>query len=94
MPVPPPPASLGCCNACKYWLASEEQEFVTGPNGPVPVKNVPADQRLHIAKLPKMKAAPCTNLPNWIMQPGDGWCWQWKQKAASDFGTNDFLGDH
>lgn len=74
---PLPPADLGsCCGECKFWVRRLQQQIVMTPQGPVPVAAVRASGQLATGR--KIVQAPCARFPQWIMQPAEGWCWEWK----------------
>lgn len=79
MTIPAPPTTFhgDRCLRCRHWLAADVQEFVMMPTGPVPLKAIPPANRVEVAQFKRQTAAPCTFLPNWALQPADGWCWQW-----------------
>lgn len=72
-----PPADLGPCKDCRWWLASVAIACVKLPTGAVVSLEKYRASGLLIDGAVEFPQAPCTFMPQWVMQPDMGWCGQW-----------------
>jgi hypothetical protein len=72
-----PPADLGVCKDCRWWLATAANVAVKLPNGAIITAEDYRRAPTIVAGAVEFSQAPCAFSPQWVMQPSEGWCGQW-----------------
>lgn len=79
--IPYPPAMIGRCEQCVWWLERLKADMVQTPQGPVPIE-IARQQSGGIlpAHIRPQVMAPCTCGPVWLHVRPDWWCGRWKRR--------------
>jgi hypothetical protein len=75
--LPKPPSGLGHCQDCRCWLSKAKTGAVKLPNGAVIPRETYDRASTIVAGAVEFVQAPCAHSPQWVVQPAEGWCWQW-----------------
>ncbi len=90
--APPPPDNLGPCSSCAKWRRDTSFKVVIINAA----QAAPYDEFTRNGNIPPADAvklmSQCTANPQWSMQLGEHWCWQYMQREAASLHVLDMRG--